>query len=94
MAKNKNSQVKLVLTQLITDIFEKNKNIALNHKQVASKLNLTDGASANTILEILVEETEKAIACGMNDYVTKPIVKEILLKKIENWLKLKNETSI
>ena len=33
----------------------------------------------------LVEETEKAIACGMNDYVTKPIVKEILLKKIENW---------
>ncbi len=42
----------------------------------------------------LVEETEKAIACGMNDFVTKPIVKEILLKKIENWLKLKNETSI
>ena len=61
MAKNKNSQVKLVLTQLITDIFEKNKNIALNHKQVASKLNLTDGASANTILEILVEETEKGL---------------------------------
>ena len=42
----------------------------------------------------LVEETEKAIACGMNDFVTKPIVREILLKKIENWLKLKNETSI
>ncbi|TKC01381.1 ribonuclease R [Pedobacter cryotolerans] len=61
MAKNKNSQVKLVLTQLITDIFNKNKNIALNHKQVAAKLNLTDGASAETILEILVEQTEKGI---------------------------------
>ncbi|RZK55649.1 MAG: ribonuclease R, partial [Pedobacter sp.] len=61
MAKNKNTQVKLVLTQLITDIFEKNNNVALNHKQVAAKLNLTDGASADTILEILVEQTEKGI---------------------------------
>lgn len=61
MAKNKNSQVKLVLTQLITDIFTKNKNIALNHKQVASKLNLKDGASAETILEILIEQTDKGI---------------------------------
>ena len=50
-----------MLTQLITDIFSNNNNIALNHKQVAAKLNLTDGASANTILEILVEETEKGI---------------------------------
>jgi len=61
MAKNKNSQVKLVLTQLITDIFTKNKNVALNHKQVAAKLNLKDGASAETILEILIEQTEKGI---------------------------------
>jgi len=61
MAKNKNAQVKLVLTQLITDIFEKNNNVALNHKQVAAKLNLTDGASADTILEILVEQTENGI---------------------------------
>lgn len=61
MAKNKNSQVKLVLTQLISDIFEKNRNVALNHKQVAAKLNLTDLASTDTILEILVEQTEKGI---------------------------------
>ena len=52
MAKNKNAQVKLVLTQLITDIFNKNKNVALNHKQVAAKLNLTDGASAETIFSL------------------------------------------
>ncbi len=58
MSKNNNSQVKLVLTQLITDVFEKNKNIALNHKQVAAKLNLTDKTSYDTILEILVEQTE------------------------------------
>ncbi len=61
MSKNKNSQVKLVLTQMISDIFEKNKNIALNHKQVAAKLNLKDIDSAHTILEILVEQTEKGV---------------------------------
>ncbi len=61
MAKNKNSQVKLVLTQLISDIFEKNRNVALNHKQVAAKLNLKDLASTETILEILVEQTEKGL---------------------------------
>ena len=61
MSKNKNSQAKLVLTQMISDIFEKNKNIALNHKQVAAKLNLQDADSANTILEILVEQTENGV---------------------------------
>ncbi len=61
MSKNKNSQVKLVLTQMISDIFEKNKNVALNHKQVAAKLNLKDADSAHTILEILVEQTEKGV---------------------------------
>ncbi|WP_461787884.1 ribonuclease R [Pedobacter sp.] len=61
MAKSKNAQFKLVLTQLITDIFEKNKNIALNHKQVASKLNLTDKNAIDTILEVLIEQTEKGL---------------------------------
>lgn len=61
MSKNKNSQVKLVLTQMISDIFEKNKNVALNHKQVAAKLNLKDTDSTQTILEILIEQTEKGI---------------------------------
>lgn len=61
MSKNKNSQVKLVLTQMISDIFEKNKNVALNHKQIAAKLNLKDADSAYTILEILVEQTDKGI---------------------------------
>ncbi len=59
MAKSKNAQFKLVLTQLISDIFEKNKNIALNHKQVAARLNLSDKASIDTILEVLIEQTEK-----------------------------------
>ena len=61
MAKNKNAQFKQVLTQLIADIFEKNRNIALNHKQVASRLNLSDSASVETILEVLVEQTEKGL---------------------------------
>lgn len=61
MAKNKNAQFKLVLTQLISDIFEKNKNIALNHKQVAARLNLSDKASIDTILEVLIEQTDKGL---------------------------------
>ncbi|RZK42117.1 MAG: ribonuclease R [Pedobacter sp.] len=61
MSKNKNAQVKLVLTQMISDIFTKNRNVALNHKQVAAKLNLKDSESVQTILEVLVEQTEKGI---------------------------------
>ncbi|MBB2145180.1 ribonuclease R [Pedobacter sp. LMG 31464] len=61
MAKNKNSQFKLVLTQMISDIFEKNKNVALNHKQVAAKLNLSDKAAVDTILEVLTEQTENGL---------------------------------
>jgi ribonuclease R len=61
MSKNKTSQVKLVLTQMISDIFEKNKNVALNHKQIAAKLNLKDADSAQTILEILVEQANKGV---------------------------------
>jgi ribonuclease R len=61
MSKNKNSQFKLVLTQLISDIFEKNKNVALNYKQVAAKLNLKDLAAGDTILEILKEQVSKGI---------------------------------
>ena len=61
MAKNKDDQFKLVLTQLISDIFEKNSNIALNHKQVAARLNLTDQDSVDSILEVLVRQTEKGL---------------------------------
>lgn len=61
MAKNKNSQVKLVLTQMISDIFHKNRNIALNYKQVASRLNLKDKEASDTILEILKEQVSKGI---------------------------------
>lgn len=61
MAKNKNAHIKSVLTQMISDIFLKNRNVALNHKQVAAKLNLKDADAAQTILEVLVEQTEKGI---------------------------------
>lgn len=61
MSKAKITPYKQILTQLITDIFEKNKNIALNHKQIAARLNLSDKESADTILEVLVEETAKGL---------------------------------
>lgn len=61
MAKKKSHQLKQVLTQLISDVFTKNKNEALNYKQVSAKLNLVDIESKETILEILEEQAVKGI---------------------------------
>lgn len=61
MAKNKSSQLKLVLTQLISDVLNKSNNEAQNYKQISSKLNLTDAASRETILEILKEQAQKGV---------------------------------
>lgn len=59
MAKKKSHQLKQVLTQLISDVFSKNKNEALNYNQVSAKLNLVDVESKETILEVLEEEAVK-----------------------------------
>ena len=61
MAKKKSSHLEVVLTQLITDVLEKSNNEALNYKQVSAKLNLTDPASRETILEVLQEQTKKGV---------------------------------
>ncbi|WP_442591082.1 ribonuclease R [Pedobacter sp. AW31-3R] len=61
MVKKKSSQIKLVLTKLISDVLEKNNNEALNYKQVSAKLNITDNESRETILEILKEQAHKGI---------------------------------
>jgi ribonuclease R len=55
MAKKKSANIKLVLNQLVSDVFEKNSNQLLNYKQVSAKLNLNDQESRETILEILKE---------------------------------------
>ncbi|RNL56451.1 ribonuclease R [Pedobacter jejuensis] len=55
MAKKKSANIKLVLNQLVSDVFEKNSNQPLNYKQVSAKLNLDDQESRETILEILKE---------------------------------------
>ncbi|GGE65913.1 ribonuclease R [Pedobacter psychrotolerans] len=55
MAKKKSGNIKLVLNQLVSDVFEKNNNQLLNYKQVSAKLNLNDQESRETILEILKE---------------------------------------
>lgn len=55
------SNIKHVLTQLITNIFEENGNKALNYKQVAAKLNITDADSKKTILSILKDEAKEGI---------------------------------
>lgn len=61
MAKKKSSHLELVLIQLISDVLEKNKNEALNYKQVSAKLNITDAAARETILEVLKEQAKKGI---------------------------------
>jgi len=61
MPKKKSSQIKLVLTQLISDVLENNNNEALNYKQVCAKLNIKDIESRETILEILKEQAHKGI---------------------------------
>lgn len=60
MAKNKSSHLTKVLTQLISDVLNKS-NEALNYKQVSSKLNITDAASRETILEVLKDQTHKGV---------------------------------
>lgn len=61
MSKKKSNNFNLVLTKLITDVFEKSDFKPLNYKQVASKLNLHDDESRELILEVLKEETRKGI---------------------------------
>jgi ribonuclease R len=61
MSKNKSANFDLILTKLITDVFEKSGNKPLNYKQVAAKLNLQDDETRELILQILREETRKGI---------------------------------
>jgi ribonuclease R len=61
MAKKKSSHLELVLIQLISDVLEKSNKEALNYKQVSAKLNITDAASRETILEILREQAKKGV---------------------------------
>lgn len=61
MAKKKSSDLELVLIQLISDVLEKSNNEALNYKQVSAKLNITDAASRETILEVLKDQVRKGI---------------------------------
>ena len=61
MSKKKSNSFNLVLSKLITDVFEKSGNKPLNYKQVAAKLNLHDDESRGLILDILKEETKKGI---------------------------------
>jgi ribonuclease R len=61
MAKKKSGQLEQVLTQLISDVLEKNQNEPLNYKQVSAKLNITDVDSRETILELLKEQVVKGV---------------------------------
>ena len=57
MSNHQGNSIKQVLTQLISNVFEKSGNQPMNFRQVAGKLNIIDPDSKATILEILEEET-------------------------------------
>ncbi|TKB97789.1 ribonuclease R [Pedobacter cryophilus] len=57
MSNHQGNSIKQVLTQLISNVFEKSGNQPMNFRQVAGKLNIIDPDSKATILEILEDET-------------------------------------
>lgn len=61
MSKKKDNNFDLVLTKLITDVFEKSGNKPLNYKQVAAKLKLDDTETREAVLQVLKQETKKGI---------------------------------
>jgi ribonuclease R len=61
MSKKKTNNFDLVLTKLISDVFEKSGNKPLNYKQVAAKLNLDDHETREAVLDILRQETKKGV---------------------------------
>ncbi|MEJ7694497.1 ribonuclease R [Daejeonella sp.] len=61
MSKKKPNNFNLVLTKLISSVFEKSGNKPLNYKQVASKINLHDDESRELILQILKDESRKGL---------------------------------
>ena len=61
MTKKKTHQFKTILSRLISDVFEKSGNKALNYKQVAGQLNINDAESRELILELLKEQARTGI---------------------------------
>ncbi|WP_316797410.1 ribonuclease R [Pedobacter agri] len=79
MAKKKSGNIKLVLNQLVSDVFEKNNNQLLNYKQVSAKLNLNDQESRETILEILKDGKNAGI-------YLEPEKGKFKLKELQNFI--------
>jgi len=61
MKSKKENPYKEVLTQLIVDIFEKSGNHALNYKQVAAKLNISDTDAKIAIADILNDASKSGL---------------------------------
>lgn len=61
MAKHKSAQLESVLVQLISDVFSKSKNLPLNHKQVASRLNIKEQEDIKAIEDVLKDQTNKGV---------------------------------
>lgn len=84
MKGKKESSYKRILTQLISDVFDRNGNHPLNYKQVAAQLNIADPESKSTIESILVEESKsgKFIETSRGKFQLKQL-KVYLLGKVD-----------
>jgi ribonuclease R len=90
MSKKKSNNFNLVLTKLITDVFEKSGNKPLNYKQVASKINLHDDETRSLILEVLKEESRKGILQEpeKGKFILKPAMAQLTLSVKMNLKKI------
>ncbi len=79
MSKKKQNNFNIVLTKLITDVFEKSDNKPLNYKQVAARLNLHDEESRELILQILKDETRKGV-------LSEPAKGKFILKELKTYV--------
>lgn len=61
MSKKKSDHIKQVFIQLLSDVFEKAGNKAMNYKQVAARLNLVDPDSKSVIQEILQDGSHQGL---------------------------------
>lgn len=59
MNSKKNQSIKQLLLQLIIEVFDKNLNTPLNHKQLASRLNIRDEIAKGILKEVIEEEQFK-----------------------------------
>ena len=83
----KSNQYDLIFMDIhmpIMDGYEATRKIRASAQDTAKKIPII-AMTANAFKE----DVERCIACGMNDHISKPIDRDIMLEKMKTWLKLR-----